>query len=181
MGTGLGLSVSYGIVQEHGGRLSVDSRPGQTTFTLELPVTELPVPDPAARDRRVYHGVGKVALVVEDEPSVLDLVVTLLGESGWRVEVAPGGRAGLDSVLGNRYDLIVSDIRMPDGNGQEFYERALAHDPALRRRFIFITGDTAGDSARAFIVAAVVPVVEKPFSPTAFEEAVWRLMTAAAS
>jgi two-component system NtrC family sensor kinase len=181
MGTGLGLSVSYGIAQEHGGRLSVDSRPGQTTFTLELPVTELPVPDRAARDRRVYHGVGKVALVVEDEPSVLDLVVTLLGESGWRVEVAPGGRAGLESVLGNRYDLIVSDIRMPDGNGQEFYQRALAHDPALRRRFIFITGDTAGDSARAFIDDAEVPVVEKPFSPTAFEEAVWRLMTAAAS
>jgi CheY-like chemotaxis protein len=84
-------------------------------------------------------------------------------------------------VLGNRYDLIVSDIRMPDGNGQEFYQRALAHDPALRRRFIFITGDTAGDSARAFIDDAEVPVVEKPFSPTAFEEAVWRLMTAAAS
>jgi signal transduction histidine kinase len=181
MGTGLGLSVSYGIVQEHGGRLSVDSRPGQTTFTLELPVTELPVPDPAARDRRVYRGVGKVALVVEDEPSVLDLVVTLLGESGWRVEVAPGGRAGLDSVHRNRYDLIVSDIRMPDGNGQEFYERALAHDPALGRRFIFITGDTAGDSARAFIDGAEVPVVEKPFSPTAFEDAVWRLMTPAAS
>src|SRR5205807_5209496 len=78
MGTGLGLSVSYGIVQEHGGRLSVDSRPGQTTFTLELPVTELPVPDPAARDRRVYHGIGKVALVVEDEPSVLDLVVPVV-------------------------------------------------------------------------------------------------------
>jgi PAS domain S-box-containing protein len=181
MGTGLGLSVSYGIVQEHGGRLSVDSRPGQTTFTLELPVTELPAPDSAARDRRVYHGVGKVALVVEDEPSVLDLVVTLLGESGWHVEVAPGGRAGLDSVQRNRYDLIVSDIRMPDGNGQEFYERALAHDPELRRRFIFITGDTAGDSARAFIDGAEVPVVEKPFSPTAFEDAVWRLMTPAAS
>jgi nitrogen-specific signal transduction histidine kinase len=93
MGTGLGLSVSYGIAQEHGGRLSVDSRPGQTTFTLELPVTELPVPDRAARDRRVYHGVGKVALVVEDEPSVLDLVVTLLGESGWRRAAAPASRA----------------------------------------------------------------------------------------
>src|SRR5438094_661129 len=137
--------------------------------------------DRAARERRVYHGVGKVALVVEDEPSVLDLVVTLLGESGWRVEAALGGRAGLDSVRRNRYDLIVSDIRMPDGDGQEFYEHALAHDPALRSRFIFITGDTAGDRARAFIDGAEVPVVEKPFSPMAFEEAVWRLMAAAAS
>jgi len=181
MGTGLGLSVSYGIVQEHGGRLSVESRPGETTFSLELPVTEPSAQAPATSDRRVYHGVGKVALVVEDEPSVLDLVVTLLGESGWRVEVAPGGHAGLESVRHHRYDLIVSDIRMPDGDGQMFYEHALAHDPALRRRFIFITGDTAGDEARAFIDGAEVPVVEKPFSPTAFEDAVWRLMTAGAS
>ncbi len=177
MGTGLGLSVSYGIAQEHGGRLSVESRPGETTFTLELPVTEPPAEDGAASDRRVYSGVGKTALVVEDEPSVLDLVVTLLGESGWRVEVAPGGHAGLESVRRNKYDLIVSDIRMPDGDGQEFYRHALAHDPGLRRRFIFITGDTAGAAARAFIDGAEVPVVEKPFSPAAFEEAVWRLMT----
>src|SRR5881396_760531 len=119
MGTGLGLSVSYGIVQEHGGRLSVESRPRETTFTLELPITQAPVRDRAARERRVYHGVGKVALVVEDEPSVLDLVVTLLGETGWRIDVAPGGRAGLGRVRRNRYDLIVSDIRMPDGDGQE--------------------------------------------------------------
>jgi signal transduction histidine kinase len=180
MGTGLGLSVSYGIVQEHGGRLSVASRPGATTFTLELPVTAPPAADGSAAERRVYSGVGKTALVVEDEPSVLDLVVTLLGETGWRVEVAPGGHAGLESVRRTTYDLIVSDIRMPDGNGQEFYAHALAHDPTLRRRFIFITGDTAGDEARAFIDRAEVPVVEKPFSPTAFEEAVWRLMTAGA-
>src|SRR5262249_22596045 len=102
------------------------------------------------------------------------------GEHGWRVDVAGGGRAGLDSVRQNRYDLIVSDIRMPDGDGQEFYEQALAHDPALRRRFVFITGDTAGDEARAFIGRAEVPVVEKPVSPTAVEDAVWRVMTAAA-
>jgi CheY-like chemotaxis protein len=128
----------------------------------------------------VFDGVGKTALVVEDEASVLDLVVTLLGERGWRVDVAPGGRAGFERVQRHRYDLIVSDIRMPEGDGQEFYERALAHDPALRHRFIFITGDTAGDEARAFIDGAEVPVVEKPFSPGTFEDAVWRLMMAGA-
>ena len=143
-------------------------------------MTAPPTPAPAPGERRRFDGVGRVALVVEDEPSVLDLVVTLLGESGWRVEVAAGGRAGLESVRRKRYDLIVSDIRMPAGDGQEFYEQALAHDPALRRRFVFITGDTAGDESRAFIEGAEVPVIEKPFSPTAFEEAVWRLMTAAA-
>jgi PAS domain S-box-containing protein len=176
-GTGLGLSVSYGIVQEHGGRLSVESRPGRTVFTLELPVTTPPAAETTPKERRVYSGVGKAALVVEDEPSVQDLVVTLLGESGWRVDVASGGHAGLERAKHERYDLIVSDIRMPDGDGQEFYQRALAYDPSVRVKWIFITGHTAGDDARAFIDAAEVPVLEKPFSPAQFEEAVWRLMT----
>jgi signal transduction histidine kinase/CheY-like chemotaxis protein len=177
-GTGLGLSVSYGIVQEHGGRLKVESRPGRTIFTLELPVTEPPAAHAAPAERHVYSGVGKVALVVEDEPSVLDLVVTLLGESGWRIDVASGGHAGLAHVKSQRYDLVVSDIRMPDGDGQEFYQRAIAHDPGMRLRWMFMTGHTAGDDARAFIDGAEVPVVEKPFSPAQFEEAVWRLMMA---
>lgn len=180
-GAGLGLSVSYGIVQEHGGRLTVDSRPGETTFTVELPVSEAPMPSAPPRERRVFDGVGRTALVVEDEPSVLDLVVTLLGESGWRVDVAAGGRAGLERVRGKRYDLVVSDVRMPDGDGRHFYEAALAGDPALRGRFIFITGDTAGAEARDFIESVDVPVVEKPFSPLAFEDAVWRVMTAGAA
>src|SRR5262249_33359587 len=110
MGTGLGLSVSYGIVQEHGGRLTVDSRPGETTFTLELPVTEATPVIAAPRERRVFDGVGKTALIVEDEPSVLDLVVTLLGESGWRVDIAPGGQAGLDRLRRQRYHPILSRL-----------------------------------------------------------------------
>ncbi len=182
MGTGLGLSVSYGIVEEHGGRLSVQSRPGETVFTIELPI----VKPPASRDaesarRRVYNGIGRVALVVEDEPSVLDLVVTLLSESGWRVDVASGGRAGLDSVQRRRYDLIVSDMRMPEGDGEEFYRNVLAGDEMLARRFIFITGDTANPDARAFLDGTDVPVIEKPFPPAVFEDAVHRVMTSLSS
>ena len=170
-GTGLGLSVSYGIVQEHGGRLTVDSRPGATSFTVELPVrsagqpAEPAVIAPAAAD-------GRLALVVEDEPAVLDLVVTMLSESGWRVDVAAGGKTGLERVHGRRYDLIVSDIRMPDGGGDEFYRKAVAHDPQLAKRFLFVTGDTANPEAWRFLKEANVPVLEKPFAATAFLEAV---------
>ncbi len=179
MGTGLGLSVSYGIAEEHGGRLSVQSRPGETIFTLELPVTELTykATDPLVR-RPPVDGIGRVALVVEDEPSVLDFVVTLLGDTGWRVDVATGGRAGFESVRRGSYDLIVSDMRMPEGDGEEFYRKVLRHDRKLARRFIFITGDTANGEAWSFLEGTDTPVVEKPFSSFAFEDAVHRVVPA---
>jgi len=134
-GTGLGLSVSYGIAVEHRGRLTVESEPGRTEFTLELPVGR---PSPAARAATPLEppsvGDGRLALVVEDEPSVLDLVVTLLEETGWRVDTAGGGRAALEMVRHTRYELIVSDVRMPDGGGEELYRVALGQDDALARR-----------------------------------------------
>jgi PAS domain S-box-containing protein len=180
-GTGLGLSVSYGILEEHGGRLSVQSCPGETIFTVELPVTRAPEPASAPTPRRLApSGTGRVALVVEDEPSVLDLVVTLLSQQGWRVDTASGGRTGLECVERRAYDLIVSDIRMPDGGGHEFYRNVLAREPALAKRFIFITGDTANPEGWRFLEDSGVPVIEKPFAPATFEEAVARVMAAAA-
>jgi PAS domain S-box-containing protein len=182
MGTGLGLSVSYGIAEEHSGRLSVQSRPGETIFTLELPVTEVREysQDPAAR-RPPVSGIGRAALVVEDEPSVQDFVVTLLGETGWRVDVASGGRDGFECVRRNAYDLIVSDMRMPEGDGEEFYRKVLRHDRKLARRFIFITGDTANSEAWSFLEGTDTPVLEKPFSPHSFEDAVHRVLPASFS
>jgi CheY-like chemotaxis protein len=178
MGTGLGLSVSYGIVQEHGGRLSAESAPGRTVFTVELPIVA-PPPPPAAPERRVVDGVGKVALVVEDEPTVRDLIVTLLGETGWRVDVASGGHGALQRVRRQRYDLIVSDMRMADGDGAELYRSARAQDAGYARRFVFITGDTASPRVREFLEESGAPVVEKPFQPALFEDAVYRVVTGA--
>ena len=172
-GTGLGLSVSYGIVQEHGGRLMAESRPGVTTFTVELPVRSARSRSAVVMEtRKPLTGEGRLALVVEDEPAVLDLIVQLLTESGWSVDVAAGGKTGIERVQSRRYDLVISDVRMPEGGGDEFYRKAVAYDAALSRRFLFITGDTANPAAWEFLKGAKVSVLEKPFSADAFLDAV---------
>jgi len=177
-GTGLGLSVSYGIVEEHGGRLTVQSEPGRTVFALELPATHpASRTDTASDSRRTISGDGRAALVVEDEQPVRDLIATMLLDRGWQVDMADGGRAALERVRARRYDLIVSDLKMAEGSGPEFYQHARTHDPMLAQRFVFITGDTANADLWAFLEGAEVPVIEKPFHPALFEEAVWRLMS----
>jgi len=176
-GTGLGLSVSYGIVEEHGGHLVVESRPGRTVFRLELPVAQSAAARRAAPagSPMVVTGDGRAALVVEDEASVLDLVVTILSQTGWRVDVATGGREALERVRNERYDLIVSDIRMPGGDGEQFYRDATTGDPSLSSRFIFITGDTANREAYSSLLDAGALVIEKPFQPAFFLDAVRRV------
>jgi PAS domain S-box-containing protein len=179
-GTGLGLSVSYGILEEHGGTLSVQSRPGETIFTVEMPATaEDHAGSQALASRAMPHGAGRRALVVEDEPSVRDLIVTLLMDHGWGVDVAAGGREGLERVTREPYALVISDVRMPDGDGQAFHTSVRAQAPALARRFIFITGDTANPDAWVFLERSGAPVIEKPFPPSALADAVARVLSAA--
>jgi signal transduction histidine kinase/CheY-like chemotaxis protein len=177
-GAGLGLSLSYGIVEQHAGRLTVDSRPGMTVFTVELPVSGAPLTRAAVVIDAPLQVDGRPALVVEDEPSVLELVVDLLEQTGWCVDVADGGRAALARVRTRAYDLVVSDIRMPDGSGQDFYRAAVADEPAIARRFLFITGDTANATVWEFLRQTGVPVIEKPFTASTFLHAVRRVATA---
>jgi PAS domain S-box-containing protein len=178
-GTGLGLSVSYGIVEEHGGRLFAESEPGRTVFSLELPaVVTAEAGDPAGTSGRpTLIGRGRAALVVDAEPSIVEFIATLLRESGWQVDLASGGHAALQAVRLRRYDLIVSDIRMADGGGEQFYREAVAGDSALAGRFVFITGDTANERVLTFLGDARVPVLEKPFPPDLFLDVVRHVAT----
>jgi two-component system NtrC family sensor kinase len=177
-GTGLGLSVSYGIIEQHGGRLSVESGPGRTVFTLALPASaesepgaDLRTATPAAALLRA-GGRGRRVLVVDDEPAVVELVTSVLDGHGWRVDVASGGRAGLDRLQRARYDVVLSDVRMPEIDGAEFYRTAVAQRHELATRFLFITGDTANAEAWRFLQDTRVPVLEKPFTPQALLRAV---------
>jgi len=164
-GTGLGLSLSYGIIQQHAGRLAGESVPGRTLFTIELPTTAVVETGPVTPQAPPgVYGFGRRALVVDDEPGMVELVTTLLRDSGWQVEVAATGRSALERVRTTKFDVVLSDIRMPDGSGEDFYRASVIDQPGLAKRFVFMTGDTANAAPWQFVDEVGAPVLEKPFT-----------------
>ncbi len=167
LGTGLGLSIAYGIVQEHGGDISVDSQPGQgATFVVELPVvaaTVQPPPPEAAvsTERRVRA--GRRILVVEDEPTVAQLVVDVLTEQGHQVEAVLDSQEGLYRVSQQDYDLVICDLRMPRVDGRGFYEALVRAGSPAHTRLFFITGDTLAPRTAEFLEKHSIPYLIKPF------------------
>jgi two-component system cell cycle sensor histidine kinase/response regulator CckA len=175
-GTGLGLTVAYAIVQEHGGRIWVESgakgkRAQSTeagaTFFIELPVSGQHLNAPAARAAQQPISLeafkGLRVLVVEDEPALAVAVSEALVDAGFAVDRAGDGEEGLTRLTEARYDLIVCDLKMPRIDGMQFYRAMAAATPALARRVIFVTGDVAGTDAERFLEETGCRWLSKPF------------------
>ncbi len=162
-GSGLGLSVSYGLVTEHGGRLWAENRPeGGAAFHLELPIG---APGPAAQPpkelplpTRPLH-----ILLVEDERRVADVLSNLLKSLGHAADVALGGREGLERAAASAYDVVFVDLKMPEMDGRAFWRALRACDSPLARHTIFMTGNPRSGEARA-IEAEGSPLLGKPFT-----------------
>ena len=166
-GTGLGLTVAYAIVQEHGGHIRVESRPGRgASFVVELPVTG--GADVAARSARTpapsMEAVrGAVVLLVEDERALAAAVADALTEAGLEVDQASDGEEALARIREKTYDAIVCDLKMPRVDGMTFYRAIAAATPTLARRVIFVTGDVAGTDAERFFEESGCRWLAKPF------------------
>lgn len=172
-GTGLGLSICYGIIEEHRGRIYArNAADGGATFVVQLPVVEPEM----GRERAVQQtdsappvagvagakGGGNV-LVVDDELTIIDILFQVLRADGHRVDTALSGTAALKKIEKERYDVIISDLKMPGMGGQELYERVKSRDPALASRIIFSTGDTVSAETRRFLEDSGNMYVQKPF------------------
>jgi two-component system NtrC family sensor kinase len=166
-GTGLGLSVAYAIVQEHGGRIRLESRPGAgASFYVELPVTGTklpPAPVSRARAGEAEAIAGASILVVEDEAKLAGAVVDALRDAGYIVDHAPDGEEGLKKVQVQAFDLVICDLKMPRVDGMAFHRMLSAAAPGLAKRVVFVTGDVAGTDAEKFLEESGCRWLGKPF------------------
>lgn len=169
-GTGLGLSVSAGIVADHQGRISAAERPGGgARFTVELPLSEggsrvspdeppRPLIAPSDATQR-----GRI-LLLDDEPDIRRSVSRYLTKTGWQVDLADSGEEGLRLLGQGEYAVVLCDLRMPGMSGHEFYRRLQAQGSAAVKRLVFMTGDVLSPEASRFLQEAARPVLSKPFT-----------------
>ena len=109
--------------------------------------------------------VGAV-LVVDDEPDLSSVIGEILGTLGYQVETAPDGEAALGRLgREHRFDLILSDIRMPGLDGPAFYQALEQRHPELIGRVVFMTGNILTEDTADFFAATGAPCLRKPFAP----------------
>jgi PAS domain S-box-containing protein len=165
-GTGLGLSTVYGIVQQSGGHVTVESTPGEgATFTVLLPRHLGGEPATASKvDRRRLPGGTETLLLVEDEAAVRSSARRLLERQGYTVLEARHGGDALRIVeeTGRQIDLVVTDLVMPEMGGKELAERLRAHRPGLK--VLFMSGYTEKVIATGGVMPPNTGFVEKPFT-----------------
>jgi CheY-like chemotaxis protein len=146
--------------------LQVTRVPGQgTTFQVTLPVQAVPAPPPALPGAAEGPAVrGLTILLVDDERSLARGLARLLGRDGHTVDMVANGRLALAKLDERAYDLILSDIRMPELDGPGLYRLLKRQYTHLCQRLIFLTGDTLEPATRAFLEESGAPCLTKPFT-----------------
>ena len=165
-GTGLGLSLCQSIVVDHGGTMEVASEPGRgAVFSMKLPVRSPDVTMAGARPAEAAAPLPICTiLVVDDESEVAALLAEMLTGEGHRADTVGDGIAALEKLAERPYDVILSDLRMPELDGPGLYREVERRYPQFVSRFAFLTGDALGEETRAFLEAVRVPHLGKPFS-----------------
>jgi CheY-like chemotaxis protein len=164
-GTGLGLAVVYGIVQNHDGFIDVRSAVGEgTTFEVYLPVSNEMLRENVNEsvDQTLAAGRGTV-LVVEDEPQVRKMLQAVLEKSGYTVVSAENGMEAVTQFEMYQKDirLVILDMVMPEMSGHQCFHELKRIDPNVK--ILIITGYTTDGSVDDLVREGALQVIEKPF------------------
>jgi CheY-like chemotaxis protein len=119
---------------------------------------------------------GKRILVVDDEPEVANVLVDLLKLDDHQAATAANGALALDTLRKQTYDLILSDIKMPELDGPGLYRKLMRRHPEMLQRFIFLTGDMLSPETRAFVERTGAPMISKPFAIDEIRQSVERAL-----
>ena len=167
IGLGVGLAVSLGIVEAHDGTLTVACpAQGGAEFSITLPVgaIETGTTDSAASTKA--DASQRTILVIDDEEEIRDTLAEILTAARHRVVTVASGREALQHMAVEHYDVILTDVRMPDLDGRALYQEIERRWPGRGVRVVFVTGDTLASTLREFVSESGRPVIEKPFLPS---------------
>ncbi len=165
-GTGLGLASVYGIIQQHGGVINVESAPGQgTRFDLFFPLVKPSALQPAAASPEAVRGGSETILVAEDDRVLRNLARSVLTEFGYTVIEAADGEEAVELFreAPERIDMVLLDVIMPRKNGRDAYDEIAALRPGMKA--LFISGYSADVLAKQGVPGDGVEVLAKPLSP----------------
>ncbi len=164
-GTGLGLSYSSNVILAHDGTIDVQSRvPNGVTFRFQIPaIRDESIEALPEHIKPVEKAHSKSILVIDDEEEMANVIVEILLLNGYSADPVFSAKAALPMLERNNYDVILTDIRMPDIDGISFYQIVSESHPHLAQKFVFISGDMISDDIHQCISKWSVPLIGKPF------------------
>jgi signal transduction histidine kinase/CheY-like chemotaxis protein len=178
-GGGLGLSICYGIVTDHGGDIRAENWQGGARLLFSLPLQPA-ASEPALgslRVTRLHREKPAVALIVDDEESLLELQVSFLDRMGIEAVSVASGEEALKILKTRPIDVVLSDIRMPGSiDGLRFYEWVCGNFPHLSKRFVFISGDLTRAEELGFTGGDAPILLRKPFTFAEYSDLVLSLL-----
>ena len=177
LGTGLGLAICHRIVAEHDGEISVKSRTGSgTVFRVVLRAENRPVVEPAVALPEILPTRAGRILVVDDEQMLCSAIERILG-ARHHVTTVTSAREALSRLgAGERFDLILCDLMMPEMTGMDLYDELQQSMADQAAKFIFMSGGAFTDNARAFLARSSNEVIDKPFRGAALRQVVARFL-----